>query len=99
MAGRATLRTLELLKFAVQVDDLSTVLPSVTTMDRPADDPRTILEALVRNFERDIAENRQHIGQLLENDRESFYLNAIDLLRSSDDSRGFQHLIATLVSN
>ena len=74
-------------------------MPSVTTVDRPADDPRAVLETLVRDFERDAAENGRLIRGLLDNDREAFYANAIDLLRDSDDSPGFQHLIVLLVSN
>jgi hypothetical protein len=80
-------------------DDLKYVLPSVTTADRPADDPRTVLETLVRDFERDIEENRSLIRNLLDDDLEAFYANAIDLLRAPGDSPGFQHLIGLLVSS
>jgi hypothetical protein len=75
------------------------VLPSVTTADRPADDPRTVLETLVRDFERDAAENGALLSGLLDNDREAFYASAIDLLRVSDDSPGFQRLIVLMVSS
>ena len=75
------------------------MLPSVTTADRPADDPRTVLETLVRDFERDAAENGALLSGLLDNDREAFYASAIDLLRVSDDSPGFQRLIVLMVSS
>jgi hypothetical protein len=79
--------------------DLTSVQPSGTTTDRPVDDPRTILEALVRNFERDVAENRKLIRDQLDDDPEAFYRNAIALLKNTDESRGFQHLVVLLVSN
>ena len=75
------------------------MLPSVTTAGRPADDPRTVLETLVRDFERDAAENQTLLSGLLDNDREAFYANAIDILRVSDDSPGFLHLIVLMVSS
>jgi hypothetical protein len=75
------------------------VLPSGAPTARPAVDSRTILEALVRNFERDVAENRKLIREQLDDDPEAFYNNAIALLKDSDESRGFQHLVVLLVSN
>ena len=74
------------------------VLPSAPSANLPVNDPRTILEALVRNFERDVAENRKLIREQLDNDPEVFYKNAIALLTNSDESRGFQHLVVLLVS-
>jgi hypothetical protein len=70
------------------------VLPAL-----PIIDPGTILEALVRNFERDVAENRKLIREQLDNDPEAFYRNSIGLLKNADESRGFQHLVVLLVSN
>jgi hypothetical protein len=58
-----------------------------------------MLQALVQGFDRDAAVSRQLIRDLLDNDRQSFYSSAIDILRSQDDSRGAQHLIALLVAN
>jgi hypothetical protein len=87
------------LKFPEVFADLTHVLPSGTTTDRPVDDPRTILEALVRDFERDVAANRKLIHEQLDNDPEAFYRNSIDLLKNADESRGFQHLVVLLVSN
>jgi hypothetical protein len=97
----ATVKTVKspIPKVCLETDDLRHVLPSVNAADRPADDPRTILEAMVRNFEPDVAENRTLIRGLLDNDREAFYANAIDLLRHSDDSPGFQHLLGLLNSD
>lgn len=63
------------------------------------DDARTVLEALVRNFERDAAENRKLIRELIYSDPEAFYRNAIAVLSHADESRGFQCLAVLLVSN
>jgi len=57
------------------------------------------LEALVRKFERDVAENRKLIREQLDNDPEAFYHSAIAILKNADESRGFQHLVLLLVSN
>ena len=74
-------------------------MPSAIVTDRSVYDPRTILEALVRNFDRDVAENRKLIREQLDNDPQAFYRNAIALLKNADESRGFQHLVLLLVSN
>jgi hypothetical protein len=79
--------------------DLVSVLLSETITDRPVDQPGTILEALVRNFERDVAENRKLIRDQLDNGPEAFYRNSIALMKSADESRGFQHLVLLLVSS
>lgn len=97
--GRRRTRSLTGLKIPWAPADLTHVLPSGTTTDRPIDDARTILEALVRNFERDIAENRKLIREQFENDPAAFYHNSIALLGRGDESRGFQHLVLFLVSN
>src|SRR5947209_2641344 len=68
-------------------------------MDRLIGDPRTTLEALVGDFDRDAAENCNLIRTLLEKDSEAFYKNALHLLRSSGDSQGLQYLAGLLASN
>lgn len=65
----------------------------------PAEDPRTLLQALVQGFERDAKENRELIRGLLDDDREAFYSNTIEILKTGADSRGAQCLVALLVAN
>jgi hypothetical protein len=56
------------------------------------------LMALVRNFDRDANANRKFIRELAETDPEAFYNTAVGILKQQDDSRGAQHLVATLVT-
>ena len=58
---------------------------------------RTILEDLVRNFDRDVAENSRQIRDLLVKDRAGFCLAATHVLRSQSESRGSQYLLTTLL--
>ena len=67
--------------------------------DRSFDDIRIALRNLVRNFEADAATSRQQIRDLLANDRELFYATSIEILKTSEDSRGVQYLVALLVAN
>ena len=60
---------------------------------------RKSLEELVRNFEADEARTRKLIRDLFDNDRELFYSNAIEVLKSSLDSGCARHLVGLLVSN
>lgn len=53
----------------------------------------------MRNFERDVAENRKLIRDQFDNNPEAFYRNSIVLLSNPEESRGFQHLAVLLVSN
>jgi len=69
------------------------------TQNRPAEDPRTLLQALVQGFDRDVKENRELIRGLLDDDREAFYSNTIEILKTGADSRGAQYLVALLVAN
>jgi HEAT repeat protein len=54
---------------------------------------------LVKNFEADAAASRNQIRDLLDNDSELFYSTAVEILKSTGDSRGAQYLVALLVSN
>ena len=67
--------------------------------NRPVEDPRTLLQALVQGFDRDAKENRMLIRGLLDDDREAFYSNTIEILQTGTDSRGAQYLVALLVAN
>ena len=59
---------------------------------------RSHLAALVRNFDRDATGNRKLIRELVENDCESFYCGAVEVLKQADDSRGSQYVVALLVA-
>ena len=67
--------------------------------ERSRDEVRESLSNLVRDFEADPPGNRKLIRDLLDNDAAAFYSGAIDLLKSSVESRGAQYLVALLVAN
>jgi HEAT repeat protein len=69
------------------------------TRDPSSEDIRTSLEGLVRNFETDAATNRKLIRDIFDNDRALFYSTAIEILKTSGDSRGAQYLVALIVAN
>jgi HEAT repeat protein len=69
------------------------------TQKLPAEDPRTMLQALVQGFDRDAKENRELIRGLLDDDRQAFFSNAVEILKTGTDSRGAQCLVALLVTN
>ena len=58
-----------------------------------------MLQALVQGFERDAKENRELIRGLLDDDRQAFYSNTIEILKTGANSRGAQCLVALLVAN
>jgi hypothetical protein len=64
-----------------------------------SDDIRAVLGNLVRNFEADPSVSRQQIRDILDNNREIFYATSIEILKSTEDSRGAQYLVALLVTN
>jgi hypothetical protein len=63
------------------------------------DDIRLLLANLVRNFEADPANSRDRIRDLLDNDRESFYATAVEILKTAGDCRGAHYLVALFVSS
>jgi HEAT repeats len=67
--------------------------------ERSLEDIRTSLSEVIRNFEADPPGNRKLIRDLLDNDRGLFYTSALEILKSSPDSRGVQYLVALLVAN
>jgi HEAT repeat protein len=64
----------------------------------PPGDWRVKLTLLVRNFDRDAAENRKLIRHLLEDDREAFYRVAVEILKNQNDSRGCHYLMTLFVA-
>jgi hypothetical protein len=60
---------------------------------------RVCLEALVQKFEADAARNRDLMRDLLNEDRELFLAGAVDILKTADDSRGAQQLVAILAAD
>jgi hypothetical protein len=69
------------------------------TRDLSREDVRNALERLVRDFEADAVTNRKLIRDIFDSDQELFYEGALDILKTSSDSRGSQHLVALLVAN
>ena len=67
--------------------------------DRSPDDIRTALNNLVRNFEADAAGSRKQIRDLMDNDRKLFFCHAMEIVKSSGDSRGGQFVVALLAAN
>jgi len=65
----------------------------------PAEDSLTMLQALVQGFERNAKENRETIRGLLDDDRQAFYSNTIEILKTGADGRGAQYLVSLLVAN
>ena len=53
----------------------------------------------MHGFDQDAVGNRDLIRELLANDRQAFYSNALKILRTRDDSRGVQYLVALLAAN
>ena len=58
-----------------------------------------MLQALVQGFERNAKENRETIRGLLDDDRQAFYSNTIEILKTGADGRGAQYLVSLLVAN
>ena len=70
------------------------------TKDLSFDDVRRCVgQPGASNFETDASASREQIRNLLDNDRDLFYGHAIEILKTSGDSRGAQYLVALLVSN
>jgi HEAT repeats len=69
------------------------------TRDLSKEDIRVSLEGLVRNFEADATTNRKLIRDIFDSDRTVSYSCAIEILKSTGDSRGAQYLIALIVAN
>jgi len=69
------------------------------TRDPSKENIQASLEGLVRNFETDATVNRKLIRDIFDSDRGLFYAGAIELVKSSSDSRGVQYLIALMVAN
>jgi HEAT repeat protein len=67
--------------------------------DWSPDDIRTALKNLVSNFETDAAGSRKQIRDLMDNDRELFFSHAMEIVKSSGDSRGGQFVVALLAAN
>ena len=67
--------------------------------DLSAEDSRTTLQALVQGFNRDAAGSRKLMRDLLDNDRQSFYSSAIEVLKTQDDSPAFQYLATLLATS
>jgi HEAT repeat protein len=62
----------------------------------PANEDMTGLAALVRGFGPPTAEYRKLIRKMLEQDRDSFYAAAVEVLKTPDDSKGYHYLISLL---
>jgi HEAT repeat protein len=69
------------------------------TRDPSQSDIRVSLETLVRDFESDATAYRKLIRDIFDSDRGLFYSTAIDILKTSSDSRGAQYLIALIVAD
>ena len=53
----------------------------------------------MRNFEADANSSRKQIRDILDNDRELFYVSSIEIVKATPDSRGAQFLVALLAAN
>ncbi|MDR3704083.1 MAG: HEAT repeat domain-containing protein [Candidatus Sulfopaludibacter sp.] len=82
----------------MEAADLTNVAATASLPPRPPDDLNASLQALVRHFDHDAAENRKLIRELLERDRDAFYSSALDILRTQSDSRGCQYLVTLFVA-
>ena len=87
------------LKLCSQPADLRNVSIYAASKDLSFDDVRAALGSLVKNFEADASASRAQIRNLLDNDRDLFYVTSIEILKTAGDSRGAQYLVALLVSN
>jgi hypothetical protein len=59
---------------------------------------RSNLENLVRHFDRDAGESRARIRELLDVDRQAFYVSALEILKTEGDSRGCHYLVTLFVA-
>jgi HEAT repeat protein len=87
------------LKFWPYLADLKYVSIYAASKDHSLEDVRTMLGNLVRNFEADATSSRKQIRDILDNDRDLFYITSIGIFKATPDSRGVQYLVALLAAN